>query len=1565
MRRSILPHAATFHGRKREVKVTATSDAGKKEEFVIQTHANEVIANVKTRVAEALKQPSAEALKFSCGELELGASKDRCLLGSLGDEEEFNWTVKTLSSSSSSTALVLFQEDFGDFDSVNSGTGAGATAAAASSSAMSSPSSGRHDSDSDDGERSLPGVIMASGGKVFPMLYQVASLNDPKIVRSVRKIVHLIPTDPAVQEALDTVLFGTGTSTSPRPPFAAATTDATSPKLSPRRKKAAPSLTPSGGGGGGVGGVAGRGPSSMGGGAQHSSSPEPQSDWGGNETLRLPDLLNSRADGMNPFRVLYNLEVLSARLMPTHAAAVPAAAAQDFATKFLHSGGLAMVLGVMDKNAMPADVDYEIRQSAYRLALQLARHLLSDHQIIVGRGGVGGGIINPPLTPSTSASGGATASPSASSLGTSLTSSPLVKPTPPKRSALDSSISAASAASATSTSASSCPPSVVKSPLAISATRLMQTMSETDFGDTVSCLMRVVWAAAAGNLQLSATSNIPSSTSESSTSSSGISSSGGKPRKISDRPRFFLGNRRSRDSSTGSSGSDGSSLDSQSLHAGVCAQQTIVGPRDCQIAGEAFELLVTCLQMRSSHLPAFLAHPLLSDFVIDTVLGSPSEGVRATARDQLVRLSKARHAARALKLDDSTTSGQGSPQSLTPKQTLTKMILKTPVPLWAPTCSARGISHSTFLQCSEYFDLRCALLRGMSSREQAALGESAESMVDDELTFLQNFTLCNRHEDCCLLAGHLRLLEALLTCEGVDKKKVGATIISDLLATFLFPASKLMKEGALDKTGSSGLSFELFKDLNPKCDTPRSRVAAYSVLLELSRGCADNLRAVASGLVAMHHSFSQDLVREFEHSPAVERRAESDFVGLKNAGATCYMNSVLQQLFCVPGVAAQMLAINSVDEEEEESVFYQLQNVFGHLQESRLKYYEPEKFWHCFRLYGQPVNVREQQDALEFFIQVVDQVDEHLHKLGRPKLFSSKFEGVFSDQKICQGCPCRYEREETFMALNLTVKSNNLQDSLDQFVKGELLDGDNAYYCEKCKAKRNAIKRMCIRTLPQTLVIQLKRFHYDWETNRALKFDDFFQFPWTIDMSPYTTQGIAATEDLGGLSSSNLKSPRTPSSSSQSSRRLSFGRKPGDFSSPQQVPECPYELVGVVVHSGQATAGHYYSFIKERSRGRWLKFNDTTVEAFDMNDETLTTECFGGTFKAKKDGKIGNSNLPETRQRYWNAYILVYEQAKTRAPLTPVPKKSVSQSQTTAFSSSRPQRGGNVTSTGSGSSTGDISMPRPLPRTSEPAAASSSTVSARAARESLSQLSDLLEKGERRGLFSSRMPASIERSIQEENLRFLENRDVFCDEYYRFVQDLLLANNVRNPSTSTKEFEEMCEESVRLAAAFLCNTYFHVRERQSAVMADMIDGVSSLLDRSARATECLLSFLSSSESSGGGGLQYLRPFLLECPAREVRVNFAKMVFDSARSLEKHRGGTQSESVNRILSSLVGLIEKDVPAHNKNCAQFFWLLSKFAQMVITYTFRQSCVGMKYFIFSLCFHRVPASAASSSS
>lgn len=39
--------------------------------------------------------------------------------------------------------------------------------------------------------------------------------------------------------------------------------------------------------------------------------------------------------------------------------------------------------------------------------------------------------------------------------------------------------------------------------------------------------------------------------------------------------------------------------------------------------------------------------------------------------------------------------------------------------------------------------------------------------------------------------------------------------------------------------------------------------------------------------------------------------------------------------------------------------------------------------------------------------------------------------------------------------------------------------------------------------------------------------------------------------------------------------------------------------------------------LRGSARGRWYKFNDNVVEEFDMNDETLEYECFGGEYRPK------------------------------------------------------------------------------------------------------------------------------------------------------------------------------------------------------------------------------------------------------------------------------------------------------------------------------------------------------------
>ena len=97
-------------------------------------------------------------------------------------------------------------------------------------------------------------------------------------------------------------------------------------------------------------------------------------------------------------------------------------------------------------------------------------------------------------------------------------------------------------------------------------------------------------------------------------------------------------------------------------------------------------------------------------------------------------------------------------------------------------------------------------------------------------------------------------------------------------------------------------------------------------------------------------------------------------------------------------------------------------------------------------MWGQEVNIREQQDAFDFFISMTDQIDEHLKKCQKKTIFNSVFDGTFSNQFICKDCPHRYERDEAFLGLNFPVKSCNLQESMAQFVKDELLDGDNSYF---------------------------------------------------------------------------------------------------------------------------------------------------------------------------------------------------------------------------------------------------------------------------------------------------------------------------------------------------------------------------------------------------------------------------------------------------------------------------------------------------------------------------------------
>jgi ubiquitin carboxyl-terminal hydrolase 9/24 len=70
-----------------------------------------------------------------------------------------------------------------------------------------------------------------------------------------------------------------------------------------------------------------------------------------------------------------------------------------------------------------------------------------------------------------------------------------------------------------------------------------------------------------------------------------------------------------------------------------------------------------------------------------------------------------------------------------------------------------------------------------------------------------------------------------------------------------------------------------------------------------------------------------------------------------------------------------------------------------------------------------------------------------------------------------------------------------------------------------------------------------------------------------------------------------------------------------------------FKLRGVVVHTGSADSGHYYSFI-DNKQGCWFEFNDEEVMPFDL--QKLPDEAFG-------------CRPTKYELKTKNAYLLIYE----------------------------------------------------------------------------------------------------------------------------------------------------------------------------------------------------------------------------------------------------------------------------------------------------------------------------------
>ncbi|CAD8154340.1 unnamed protein product [Paramecium pentaurelia] len=410
--------------------------------------------------------------------------------------------------------------------------------------------------------------------------------------------------------------------------------------------------------------------------------------------------------------------------------------------------------------------------------------------------------------------------------------------------------------------------------------------------------------------------------------------------------------------------------------------------------------------------------------------------------------------------------------------------------------------------------------------------------------------------------------------------------------------------------------FENEGETRCKCKSQLSRTAGFNCFFTLLKS-PQNMQKFLDVVSPLHytHTWRTKNFNDWNIQSKFHEKSSTGYVGLYNLGCICYMNSLLQQLYMVPAFREKLLQVEDKSTGVlEENLLHQLKCLFLALKHSQKQYHNPKKFCHAFKdLDGNPTNIFEQMDVDEFCNLLMDRIELSIKSTSDEDLVKRNFGGVISNEIIGKTCPHYSEREEPFFAISLPVANKkNLEECLQTLVQGDLLEGENAYSCEQCNKKVSALKRTCIKKLPDHLILVLKRFNFDFDLMAKAKINERIEFPFELDLLPYSQQGLRQQE--------NRANPQK------------------EQDNPQEYYQ--YRLTGVVIHIGSADCGHYYSFIQDRNDfNKWYEFNDINVLPADIKD--VKNDGFGGVDRMLKT-KYPNQFKDKSK----SAYMLFYERIK-------------------------------------------------------------------------------------------------------------------------------------------------------------------------------------------------------------------------------------------------------------------------------------------------------------------------------
>eukprot|EP00124_Ichthyophonus_hoferi_P001426 Ihof_evm2s74 gene=Ihof_evmTU2s74 len=686
----------------------------------------------------------------------------------------------------------------------------------------------------------------------------------------------------------------------------------------------------------------------------------------------------------------------------------------------------------------------------------------------------------------------------------------------------------------------------------------------------------------------------------------------------------------------------------------------------------------------------------------------------------------------------------------------------------------------TCTTCEEYFSTLQYLMQHDSQRQL-----DVDALVNLLTRRLLAHPVLERHQGGQVdhfLVGLCNLLHCLLVQQHLDiTESVGAASNEQLIDFIFFRC--LFDIPTRSAHGPSSA---------PMCKTDASRQAALQLLHVLGQQSPTSYLQICSQLYTQHSTMTPSKVLTWSYCPKAWQKAKCGYVGLKNLGCTCYMNSILQQFFMVKPFRSSLLACR-IDETQGENskIMRQLQLIFAHLQESEKKWTDCRNFCEAYQYEGEPVNVAMQMDVDEFFSMLFDKLETLLSsKKPHHDLIKKVFGGKLAQQVISKDDTCCHvsQREEDYFALQCEVKNKrSIQESLELYVEGEKLEGDNKYFCATCEKKVNAVKRTCIKELPPTLMIHMKRFEFDMDQMKRIKVNDYCEFPHQLNMEPYTLEGLAKKE-----------AEANGAECMEEMRDSSYYQ---------------YSLYGVLVHTGTADSGHYYSFIKEREpldpesdQCQWLQFNDSVVDTF--NEKDLPAQTFGGADFVTHYDAATNTDVKRSVIKPYSAYMLFYERTSTLKNINTEVEQPIAVRNNSPFSNDQD---------GSGS-------------------------------------------------------YDIMQSIWNENMSFWRDRHVFDDAYFKFMLKIAHefpdvmpdSDNLDSIDQDYPEYRYMSLVHIKTVSCFFIYTF--LRSKDKPYMKDWVEGLHDLYSRSPEGCRWLVQEIIDHKG-------YISQLLLACPVNEAKSAF--------------------------------------------------------------------------------------------